>query len=111
MSIGTSLTSLDYGRGIRTARIANQSRTMRTSWRAMARLCKRRVNMTRIKFSDGAQFDTSGGYRVERRRGGYYVVGHGFLCQVTDKADGERLIVDLNAARRKRLSSGRQRRA
>jgi hypothetical protein len=57
--------------------------------------------MTRIKFSDGAQFDTDGKYRVEHRRGGCYVVGHGFLCAVTDKADGKRLIADLNAARRK----------
>jgi hypothetical protein len=57
--------------------------------------------MTRIKFSDGAQFDTDGEYRVEHRRGGYYLVGHGFLCPVTDKADGERVIAVLNAARRK----------
>jgi hypothetical protein len=65
--------------------------------------------MTRIKFTDGVQFDTSGKYRVARRRSGYYVLGHGFLSPVTDKADGERLIADLNAARRKRLASGRQR--
>jgi hypothetical protein len=58
--------------------------------------------MTKIRFSDGVQFDTSGKYRVERRRSGYYVLGHGFLSPVTDKADGERLIADLNAAKRKR---------
>jgi hypothetical protein len=57
--------------------------------------------MTRIKFSDGAQFETDGKYRVEHRRGGYFVVGHGLLRPVIDKADGERLIADLNAARRK----------
>lgn len=67
--------------------------------------------MARIKFSDGAQFETSGEYRVERRNGGYFVVGHSLLCPVTDKADGERLIADVNAARRKPLASGRQRRA
>jgi hypothetical protein len=74
----------------------------------MARgLRKRRVNMTKIKFSDGAQFETDGKYRVEHRRGGYFVVGHGHLCPVTDTAGGERLIADLNAARRKRVASGR----
>jgi hypothetical protein len=57
--------------------------------------------MTRIRFSDGVQFDTDGEYRVEHRRSGYYVVGHGFLRPVTGKADGKRLIADLNAARRK----------
>lgn len=67
--------------------------------------------MTRIRFLDGAQFDTRGEYRVERRDGGYYVVGHSLVCPVTDEADGERLIADVNAARRKHLASGRQRRA
>ena len=57
--------------------------------------------MTRTRFSDGAQFETDGEYRVEHRRGGYFVVGHGFLCPVTGKADGKRLIADLTAARRK----------
>jgi hypothetical protein len=66
--------------------------------------------MRGIKSSDGAEFDTSGVYRVERRGGGYYVVGHGLLCPVTDKADGERLIADVTAAWRKRLASGPQRR-
>jgi hypothetical protein len=61
--------------------------------------------MTRIRFSDGAKFETDGEYRVEHRRSGYYVVGHGFLCPVTDKADGKRLIADFNAARRKRSGS------
>jgi hypothetical protein len=63
--------------------------------------------MTRIRFSDGAQFETGGKYRVEHRRCGYFVVGHGLLRPVTDKADGERLIANLNATRRKRVASGR----
>ena len=63
--------------------------------------------MTRIKFTDGAQFETSGEYRVVRRNGGYFVVGHGVLCPVTEKADGERWIADVKAARRKRLAQRR----
>jgi hypothetical protein len=63
--------------------------------------------MTRIRFSDGAQLE----YRVEHRSGGYYVVGQCFLCPVTNKADGERLIADLIAARRKRRLASRARAA
>ena len=33
--------------------------------------------MTRLRFSDSVEFDTSGPLRVERRPDGYYLVGRG----------------------------------
>lgn len=44
--------------------------------------------MSRMKFSDGVSFDTSGPYRVERRHDGYYFVGGGMLCPVNSREEG-----------------------
>jgi hypothetical protein len=54
--------------------------------------------MSRLEFSDGVSFDTSGPYRIERRHDGLYVVGHGFLCAVDDREEGEKLIDELEQA-------------
>lgn len=48
-----------------------------------------------MEFSDGVKFDTSGEYRVERRKDGYYVVGGGSLIPVDSRDDGEEMIKDL----------------
>ena len=45
-----------------------------------------------IKFSDGVAFDLQGPYRIETRGDGLYVVGHGMLCAVRDRAEGEAII-------------------
>lgn len=48
-----------------------------------------------LTFSDGMTFNTSGPYRVVRRRDGWYVVGQGMLMPVTDREDGQQVIVEL----------------
>jgi hypothetical protein len=51
--------------------------------------------MTRLRFTDGVEFETSGDYRIESRADGLYVVGHGFLCPVDSRAEGDALIARL----------------
>jgi hypothetical protein len=51
--------------------------------------------MTRLRFTDGVEFDTSGPLRIESRPDGLYVVGHGFLCGVDSEEDGEQMIARL----------------
>lgn len=41
--------------------------------------------MTRLRFNDGEEFDTSGEPRIELRYDGVYVVGRGFLIPVEDE--------------------------
>ncbi len=48
--------------------------------------------MTKLRFSDGMEIDTSGEYRVTRKSDGYYVVGHGMCCPVNDREEGEEMI-------------------
>lgn len=51
--------------------------------------------MTRLRFSDGVEFDTSGPLRVERRPDGYYLVGQGYLIPCDDETEAQRLLVEL----------------
>ena len=51
--------------------------------------------MARLKFSDGVTFETSGEYRIERRRDGLYVVGRGSLCPVESVLEGREFIAEL----------------
>ena len=53
--------------------------------------------MTRLKFSDGMEFDTSGPLRIEERRDGLYGVGAGMLCAVGSREEAEELLRDLKA--------------
>lgn len=48
-----------------------------------------------IEFSDGMKFDTSGKLRIERRSDGLYVVGNGMLIPIKDRAEGERIIQEV----------------
>ena len=52
--------------------------------------------MSKLKFSDGEEFDVSGILRVEERKDGWYVIGGGMLVPVDDKEDGEMYIKRLN---------------
>ena len=47
--------------------------------------------MSYTVFSEGLEFDTSGPYRVEPSREGYYLVGNGVLCPVPTALEGYRL--------------------
>ena len=48
--------------------------------------------MSKLRFSDGMEFDLFGPLRIEKRSDCYYVVGEGALCPVKDREEGERLI-------------------
>lgn len=48
-----------------------------------------------LRFTDGENFDTSGDYRIERRRDGLYVAGGGLLCAVDSREEGRELIKSL----------------
>lgn len=56
--------------------------------------------MSKLQFSDGMEFDTSGELRLELRRDGWYAVGRGMLMAVRDEAEGEALIARMNARRK-----------
>ena len=51
--------------------------------------------MIELRFTDGVTIDTSGLYRVIHKRDGWYVVGHGVCCPVTDRQEGKDFIADL----------------
>lgn len=54
--------------------------------------------MSKLKFTDGVTFDTSGPYRIEERFDGLYVVGGGMLCPVNSREEGLELIKTLKNA-------------
>ena len=51
---------------------------------------------SRLRFSDGMEFDLSGELRVVRRRDGWYVVGRGMLIPVADREEGDRMVAEMN---------------
>ena len=53
--------------------------------------------MTKIGFSDGIEFDTSGSLRIETRSDGLYVVGQGLLCACETREEAEQLLLDLSS--------------
>ena len=55
--------------------------------------------MTKLKFSDGIEFDTSGPtYVLVNKSDGLYVVGLGLLCPVDTVEEGKQLIQELTNA-------------
>lgn len=51
--------------------------------------------MARIRFTDGIEFETEGPYRIEEKFDGHYLVGHGMLCPLESREEGEQMIRDL----------------
>ena len=51
---------------------------------------------SRLRFSDGMEFDVSGDPRVIHRRDGWYVVGRGMLVPVADCNEGDRVVAEMN---------------
>lgn len=47
--------------------------------------------MTKIKFSDGIEVDTSGEYRTLKLPDGWYVVGHGTLTPCANETEAIKL--------------------
>ena len=47
----------------------------------------------------GWEIKTSGPYRIIEETDGLYVVGNGLFCAVNTRAEGEKMIGDLLAAR------------
>lgn len=48
----------------------------------------KRYNMSKLKFSDGEEFDLSGPLRVELRADGYYVLGENMMMAVNTLEEG-----------------------
>jgi hypothetical protein len=53
--------------------------------------------MSRLVFSDGEVFDTSGVLRAEERCDGWYVIGDGKLIPVKDEAEAKEFIAKLKS--------------
>jgi hypothetical protein len=51
----------------------------------------------RLRFTDGIELETSGYYRVEHRRDGYYVLGGGLSIPVGSHAEGLEEVARLSA--------------
>ncbi len=51
--------------------------------------------MTKLTFSDGETFDTSGPLRIERRKDGLYVLGEGLMCACDTREEAEDLLREL----------------
>ncbi len=58
--------------------------------------------MTKLTFSDGETFDTSGPLRIERRRDGLYVLGEGLLCACDTREEAEELLREFKGHRDKK---------
>lgn len=56
--------------------------------------------MSKIKFNDGVEFDTSGDYRIVRKSDGLYVVGRGMLCPVDSYEEANELLEQLREENR-----------
>jgi hypothetical protein len=48
--------------------------------------------MTKLRFSDGMEFEMSGPPRAVKRSDGWYVVGDGFLIPVDSYAEATKLV-------------------
>ena len=48
--------------------------------------------MSKLKFSDGEEFDLSGPLRLEERYDGWYVLGNNKMMAVNSKSEGIKLI-------------------
>lgn len=53
--------------------------------------------MPTLRFSDGMTINTDGPYRIIREKDGLYVTGHGFLCPVNSRQEGEETLKELKA--------------
>jgi len=54
--------------------------------------------MTKLKFTDGEEFDTSGPIRKEERYDGWYVIGQGYLIPVASEKDADERISKMMPA-------------
>lgn len=52
--------------------------------------------MSKLKFSDGVEFETSGNLRVESRKDGLSVVGNGMLMPVSSYEEGSSYIKEVS---------------
>jgi len=54
--------------------------------------------MTKLKFTDGEEFDTSGPIRKEERYDGWYVIGQGYLIPVASEKEADERISKMMPA-------------
>ncbi len=50
---------------------------------------------SKLKFSDGVEFDLAGQYRLTHRSDGWYVVGAGLLMPVNDPEEGRKVMAEM----------------
>jgi hypothetical protein len=53
--------------------------------------------MSKLKFTDGEEFDLSGELRTEERNDGWYVLGENRMIPVSDESDAQLTIDKINA--------------
>ncbi len=58
--------------------------------------------MTKLRFTDGQEFNTDGALRIEERSDGFYVVGKGRLIPAKDRKEAEEVLSSLILANPKR---------
>ena len=51
--------------------------------------------MSKLRFSDGEEFETSGPIRKEERYDGWYVIGEGHLIPVKNEEEADAMIKKL----------------
>ena len=59
------------------------------------RLFLREDIMSKLKFTDGVEFEVSGRFRVVTRIDGFYVVGNDMLIPVGSRKEGDVLVAEL----------------
>ena len=55
--------------------------------------------MPYLRLNNGTTIYTGGKYRVIKEADGLYVVGYGFCMPVLDRAEGDRLVIELTSLR------------
>jgi len=54
----------------------------------------------KVRYTDGMTIDAAGEYRIIRKSDGLYVVGHGMICPVDSREEGNNLIESLRGEKR-----------
>ena len=55
----------------------------------------KKVNESKLKFSDGEEFDTEGELHAEKRQDGWYAVGNGMLIPARDEFEAKEIVIQM----------------
>ena len=76
------------------------SNSASTTFQRIFRQPIKTYNMSKLKFSDGEEFDLSGPLRVELRSDGYYVLGENMMVAVDTLEKGIKMIADKKSGKK-----------